>query len=513
VRGTVHTLAAGHGGFYIGGEFDYAGGELVQSVAFWDGGNWVTLGEGIRGVAGFGLVTSLVISGNLLYVGGEFTTAGGSPARNVALWDGGEWVPLGSGLDNRVASLAVNESGDLYAAGNFTTAGSQPAGGIAAWDGASWSPLGTGVAFPFHVDAIALVGGDVIAGGLFPSIGGVAAENLALWDGASWSPLGGGTNGLVHTLAVEGDRIYVAGEFSQVGTTLSEGLAFLDEEGWHDLPRAFDGTGVSALVVSGDTLFVGGTFTLVGETPAHGLAMFDGADWSELGGGVAGGLAALSRLGNRFLAGGAFGRTGTGPGLNFSFGDLDAMVPVSLSGFRAARIASGVAVTWAVTEREAGAAYRIRREDRRVETEIATGHLDRVGEYEVIDDSPPAGAVRYWLLVTARDGSVRRHGPAELEALVLPGPVLALSPNHPNPFAEGTEIRFLLPESAVVRLEVFDARGRTVRRLLDAPLPAGAHEARWDGRSASGDPAAGGIYFVRLSASGAVRTGKMVRFR
>jgi flagellar hook assembly protein FlgD len=51
-----------------------------------------------------------------------------------------------------------------------------------------------------------------------------------------------------------------------------------------------------------------------------------------------------------------------------------------------------------------------------------------------------------------------------------------------------------------VRLEIVDVAGRQVRTLVDGVRPAGSGSARWDGRDASGAPAASGVYFARLTA-------------
>jgi subtilisin-like proprotein convertase family protein len=75
-----------------------------------------------------------------------------------------------------------------------------------------------------------------------------------------------------------------------------------------------------------------------------------------------------------------------------------------------------------------------------------------------------------------------------------------LAAPRPNPFAGRTELRFRLPEGGSARLEIFDVSGRRVRTLVDRALPAGPHTAAWDGRDASGQPVAAGIYFVRLAA-------------
>jgi flagellar hook assembly protein FlgD len=61
-------------------------------------------------------------------------------------------------------------------------------------------------------------------------------------------------------------------------------------------------------------------------------------------------------------------------------------------------------------------------------------------------------------------------------------------------------IRYTLPaDAASVTLAVYDLSGRRVRTLVDGPIPAGSHEAFWNGMSDSGNPAPAGVYFYRLA--------------
>ncbi|MBT5713965.1 hypothetical protein HOI71_23160, partial [Candidatus Poribacteria bacterium] len=81
----------------------------------------------------------------------------------------------------------------------------------------------------------------------------------------------------------------------------------------------------------------------------------------------------------------------------------------------------------------------------------------------------------------------------------------ALRPNFPNPFNPETWIPFDLAHAAAVVVTVYDGRGVAVRRWDLGSLDAGAHEGRdaavyWDGRGASGEPAASGAYYVELRA-------------
>ena len=141
-----------------------------------------------------GYVHALAVSGTNLYAGGEFTTAGGVPADNIATWDGSTWSALGAGIgaaggDVPVAALAMRGS-DLYAGGDFAMAGGVTAKYIAAWNGSAWSAVGSGV--DDTVEALALSGSNLYAGGDFTTAGGVTANYIAKWDGSSWSPLGSG---------------------------------------------------------------------------------------------------------------------------------------------------------------------------------------------------------------------------------------------------------------------------------------------------------------------------------
>ena len=63
------------------------------------------------------------MSGTNLYAGGDFTTAGGVPASNIAKWDGRAWSALGSGLDDEVWALAADGTGRLLVGGHFSLAG------------------------------------------------------------------------------------------------------------------------------------------------------------------------------------------------------------------------------------------------------------------------------------------------------------------------------------------------------------------------------------------------------
>jgi hypothetical protein len=83
---------------------------------------------------------------------------------------------------------------------------------------------------------------------------------------------------------------------------------------------------------------------------------------------------------------------------------------------------------------------------------------------------------------------------------------------YPNPFNPGVVIPFTLgaPEGAT-SLEVYDALGQVVRRMELGNLPAGTHQAAWDGRDGQGKALSSGVYLYRLQAGTWSATGKMVK--
>ncbi|NCQ33786.1 hypothetical protein GW813_01660, partial [bacterium] len=78
---------------------------------------------------------------------------------------------------------------------------------------------------------------------------------------------------------------------------------------------------------------------------------------------------------------------------------------------------------------------------------------------------------------------------------------------YPNPFNPRTEISYDLRQPGLVRLDVFDLRGRLVTTLLEGVRPAGPGTVTWDGKSRRGREAPGGVYlFLLQTPSGVVNT-------
>ena len=283
---------------YAGGQFVTIGGVSAAHVARWDGASWSNLGAGTNAV-----VNALCVfddgSGPALFAGGNFTSAGGAPAHAIAKWDGVAWSSLdtpGEGALGEVLALAVFDYGTgpgLYVGGEFTVAGGTGALHIARWDGATWfSPgtLSTGVD-----DAVLALtsfddgsGSALFVGGRFTTAGFGPASRIARWDGTNWSALGTGTNGEVGALIGfddgSGAALYAGGAFTIAGGVDAPNIAKWDGASWSALGTVGDGTNAPVLALQSFDdgsdgnldLFVGGRFTTAGTTTSSFVAAWRG---------------------------------------------------------------------------------------------------------------------------------------------------------------------------------------------------------------------------------------------
>jgi hypothetical protein len=181
--GAVFCVVEYEGNLIAGGAFALAGGNYAGNVASWNGSSWSGMGTGmLPGLNNW--VWDLIVYNGRLVAGGEFTSTitSGVPVSRVAQWDGTDWAPVGSDINDDVFALCVHD-GNLYAGGEFTTAGGITANRIAVWDGNAWHPLGSGITGDEYskVDALAVFNGDIYALGDFVYAGGLPSRAIARW--------------------------------------------------------------------------------------------------------------------------------------------------------------------------------------------------------------------------------------------------------------------------------------------------------------------------------------------
>jgi hypothetical protein len=268
----VQALAAANGALFVGGAFTSVGGTPAANIARLAGTTWSALGTGTNGevsaLAAFG-------SSGQIVAGGSFTQAGGIAASRLARWDGAAWSPLGSGVDGPVRALAA-QGGQLWVGGAFATAGGGSSPGLARWNSAtaSWSAVGVSGGLATVDALLVLRNGDVVAAGDFTAIAGVPAANIARWNGATWSPLFTGSNGRVLALTQlpDGDLV-IGGTFTQVGGQTAINLARWSGSLWSGLGLPPNGPVFAVAWLGRGRLAIGGSFTRLGPFVRPGLGI------------------------------------------------------------------------------------------------------------------------------------------------------------------------------------------------------------------------------------------------
>ncbi len=123
---------------YVAGAFKRAGGRLCNSIAKWDGRNFVPLGQGLySNDLGTGQAAVYALASHdpdgpgpepaALYAGGQISRAVQSDGtvilcRNLVKWNGTEWAPVPNSLQGRPISLFSVDDGfgpRLYVGGEF----------------------------------------------------------------------------------------------------------------------------------------------------------------------------------------------------------------------------------------------------------------------------------------------------------------------------------------------------------------------------------------------------------
>jgi hypothetical protein len=103
--------------------------------------------------------------------------------------------------------------------------------------------------------------------------------------------------------------------------------------------------------------------------------------------------------------------------------------------------------------------------------------------------------------------------PASVEDVPEAGLRLSLEA-RPNPFNPRTEIHFHLPRAGNVALDIHDARGHRVRRLIENEgFDQGPGVAVWDGTDDEGRVLPSGLYLARIQTGGVAAISKLTLLR
>jgi len=88
--------------------------------------------------------------------------------------------------------------------------------------------------------------------------------------------------------------------------------------------------------------------------------------------------------------------------------------------------------------------------------------------------------------------------------------VFALHQNYPNPFNPTTQIRYDLPEDALVAINIYDLMGRSIKSLVNSNQSAGYRSIQWNATNNLGEAVSAGMYIYTIQAGEFRQTKKMV---
>ncbi len=295
----------GEGGYYVGGRFDWAGGEHHQGIVHVkaDGSVDPTFAPQVSE-----FVYAMARQGSTLYIAGRFFGINGEARRSVAALDAetGELLPWAPELDpgpfGNPEVFAIATVGEyVYFGGKFGEVDGETryrlaavkAGGTGkeAADVSGWNPFPNG-----EVRALTVSGSTLYVGGGFTQLieeGEAERKYLAAFDLSagtpgepemtSWSPSASNT---VYSVAAseDGERIYVGGNFTSFNGESRKYLVAVDSAGnlteWNPAVNSQ----VRGIAVSGSTVYVAGYFRTVDGEPRMGLAALEASGEGALDG-------------------------------------------------------------------------------------------------------------------------------------------------------------------------------------------------------------------------------------
>ena len=428
-------------------------------------------------------MNAISFDGTSVFAGGTFASVGaqkrnGLAAINVVTGQLTSWDP---NANNMVTCMVANET-TIFVGGDFTAVGGQTRHYFAGLD-----PT-TGLVTAFDPNsngrprALAVSDGVVYAGGWFDVIGGQGRIMLAALDATTglatpWTAhLGPGIQPPygVYALAVDGPTLYAGGTFDNVGSQIRKNLAAIDRTtgeatAWNPAPDNV----IYALTVGPSAVYAGGNFSTIGGQARSRLAALDkgaglATPWSAI---ILGRWpAALSLSGNTLYAGGSF-IEGDYPNYQSFLVALDATTGALLPWNGYLNGTDGVSC---IASRESDV--------------YAGGSFDSVG-----------GLIQLYL-------ASFYSGTTDVPRSPLADGALPLPEIEPNPFGDGTAIRFTLAESANVTIGIYDVSGREVASLIrDERQSRGSHQVMLDGRGLST-----GLYLCRIQIGSSIMIAKMV---
>ena len=186
-------------------------------------------------------------------------------------------------------------------------------------------------------------------------------------------------------------------------------------------------------------------------------------------------------------------------------------LPVELTSFTASVLESKVILNWQTATEVNNYGFEVERTSPRPSPQGEGGEAGRgwekigfvkghgnsnsIKEYSFVDGNVSSGKVSYRLKQIDNDGKYEYSKEIEVD-LITPNE-FSLSQNYPNPFNPSTTIKFGLPKTSNVKLELFNILGEKIETLIDKEMEAGYHNYQL---SIVNYQLTSGVYFYKIEA-------------
>ena len=527
ITSTPWTLSTNGTSVFAGGQFTTAGNTVRNSLAA------ISLTTGLltpwNPSATGGGVNALALAGDKLIAGGGFTFIGGSHS-----------IPYLVALDTLTGSPIVNPSWKatanstvyalevvgtrLYIGGYFTTIGGTGRNYLAAVDVHDGTPNVWNPNLNSGVFVIAYSGSKVFVSGGFTLVGATTRNYAAAFDTVTdaltaWDPA---PDNYCRAMAVQGSRVYLGGSYFNVNSQPMKSLSAVDTATGTLVPGfdahftlAYD---VNAIAAADTQIIIGGNFGAINGKTRSALAYLNAStgavsSWgsninNDVGSGV---VYAIALELNTIFVGGQIASLMYYP--QSTFGVMTdptiTVLPVELTTFSAGINQGNAVLLWHTATEVNNYGFEVQRrtinapEWNRIGFVGGAGTSNSPRTYSFVDKNPPAGAYGYRLKQIDRNGSFSYSEVLEVSVNV-PGK-LALSQNYPNPFNPSTTVSFSIPFKSVISLKVFDLLGKEVATIYSGELSPGNYTRQWNASDLTS-----GVYFYRIQAGSFSQTKKLV---
>jgi len=199
--------------------------------------------------------------------------------------------------------------------------------------------------------------------------------------------------------------------------------------------------------------------------------------------------------------------------------DADNSLPVTLSAFTAQYIESIPVLCWTTQSETSNAGWNVYRSETDIFEEAIQINLEMIFgagttsepiDYIYEDESELIENTEYWYWLESIDysGLTESYGPISLiipedgeepGSPEVPG-VYGLHQNFPNPFNPNTEISFMMKESCIGQLSIFNIKGQKIKILFSnkSILKDELVTYNWNGKDESGKEVSTGVYYYKL---------------